>query len=942
MSPKKLEEAILELSVGIPGLAAELRDKLVHPRGPQTIAASPTALRAARIVNVDPDDEEGVALERVIVKMAGARPVAKICGNVATTDFIGPASPLWAAAIEAAKPSIDRHVPAVGLLEIADGDHPVAGTGWLIASGIVVTNRHVATAFARRDPATSRGTFKPGLVGDSIGVRIDFLGEECSQARAEFPITEVLWIAPPDEADVAFLRATALPGQPLPAAVPLAKTDPGPDTVIAAIGYPSRDTDMRDQALVISIFGKDVYDKKRLAPGRVLGVEGTTLKHDCSTLGGNSGSLLVDMKTGLAVGLHRAGLLDDSANLAVPARHLHTLLQPFVANDSAESPVTATPETPPPPRPAPAPTPGWEMRFPFEIVISIKPLGAPAVLASASTPGQATFEPAPPPPAAHIQEAVERAIQAFGQVADVLDVRAGYRFRQGWITDERVVVIEVREKLGIGELQDAEAVPFPATIGGFAIDVRTASLSNQLRFLGVELAEELERPAKPGMYKEPRGYDMPGSSVHLESVRDTMTAIFHVSPEAGFRNLGPFIERTQDRLAATMYEWELKAGHIGDAIEAAIKPVATRKLKMVTQRRGVAESEATERAVLDMQKRLNGQFEHVWASVRGSGRLFPSSYHIKVAVRDGEEFWLSSGNWKNSGQALKPDDEVGEGSNREWHVIVKNERLAKLFEAYIEHDFRQAQRAAQEVEESAPSPDLAVEFFIPATAFEFASRKIRRRRYQTELVIDNEELDIQPLLTPDRDAELRPLFLRVATDMVRRAKRSVYLQNQSFKLTEKNNSEFDEFFEVLRDKQKEIGNVCIIMRDAREYGREKDTLAQQQLIERLKVFGISTSPDRLRLQWGCHTKGIVIDSKEVLLGSHNLTNEGALYNRDASLLIRSPKVAKFFERIFLFDWDNLTHNNIDELIGGMRRALPGEPTPDGFRRISLAELLGES
>ena len=42
------------------------------------------------------------------------------------------------------------------------------------------------------------------------------------------------------------------------------------------------------------------------------------ITHDCSTLGGNSGSVLLDLQTGEAVGLHFAGLyLQD--NFAVPA-----------------------------------------------------------------------------------------------------------------------------------------------------------------------------------------------------------------------------------------------------------------------------------------------------------------------------------------------------------------------------------------------------------------------------------------------------------------------------------------------------------------------------------------------------------------------------------------------------------------------------------------------
>ena len=30
------------------------------------------------------------------------------------------------------------------------------------------------------------------------------------------------------------------------------------------------------------------------------------------------------------------------------------------------------------------------------------------------------------------------------------------------------------------------------------------------------------------------------------------------------------------------------------------------------------------------------------------GNLYPNAYHIKLAVRDSEAFWISSGNWQGS------------------------------------------------------------------------------------------------------------------------------------------------------------------------------------------------------------------------------------------------------------------------------------------------------
>jgi hypothetical protein len=54
------------------------------------------------------------------------------------------------------------------------------------------------------------------------------------------------------------------------------------------------------------IYGK-VYNKKRLAPGSLQRLEEMLLWHNCTTLGGNDGSVVFDLNSGQAVGLHIAG-----------------------------------------------------------------------------------------------------------------------------------------------------------------------------------------------------------------------------------------------------------------------------------------------------------------------------------------------------------------------------------------------------------------------------------------------------------------------------------------------------------------------------------------------------------------------------------------------------------------------------------------------------------
>src|SRR5262249_26818032 len=133
--------------------------------------------------------------------------------------------------------------------------------------------------------------------------------------------------------------------------------------------------------------------------------------------------------------------------------------------------------------------------------------------------------------------------------------------------------------------------------------------------------------------------------------------------------------------------------------------------------------------------------------------LFASAYHIKVAVRDAEAFWLSSGNWQSSNQ---PEiDPAGEKErawgplrsyNREWHAVVENAALAEQFNKFLLWDLDQAKQVGEEAAEiempmvlvsadafarEAPEPEAT------APVRYFAPLEVRRR------------VRVQPLLTPD-------------------------------------------------------------------------------------------------------------------------------------------------------------------------------------------------
>ena len=210
---------------------------------------------------------------------------------------------------------VSKNVGRVDLLNHTTMEY--VGTGWLVTPDIVVTNRHVAHAFAR--PRWQGGwEVDTGAFGRPLRIEVDFIRQNGQPAHLErvARVREILFVAPQGGPDMAFLRVMADPGlEP----VELWSGKVGSDRPVATVGYPAWDGRRNDADLMDDIFG-GVYDVKRFSPGMINGTdaEGVVILGDYTSLGGNSGSAVLDLQTGQAVGLHFAGVFRDT-NYAVVA-----------------------------------------------------------------------------------------------------------------------------------------------------------------------------------------------------------------------------------------------------------------------------------------------------------------------------------------------------------------------------------------------------------------------------------------------------------------------------------------------------------------------------------------------------------------------------------------------------------------------------------------------
>jgi hypothetical protein len=532
------------------------------------------------------------------------------------------------------------------------------------------------------------------------------------------------------------------------------------------------------------------------------------------------------------------------------------------------------------------------------------------------------------------QEAIRQHGEQLARLPGVLAVRPGFAARGGEMADPAVVVLVLR-KLPYAELPAAQQIP--ARLGGVPVDVQQASVEEQLALWQmrgnadlsppdqlqvwaagsgiVDLRTPIEREERPESAVEAERIDYPKPDFELREVNERMTVTLHASPDNGWRELRKFLAGPIGHLSATIYEFE--AEHVLDAIVQGLGAAGT--MDFVMQHSAEAGAWDNDDAHAALSAALGNRLSFAWAPVVSSRATtqgwFPTAYHQKVIVKDHRSFWLSSGNWKGSGQPVEDPFNPPPGfderrfqsdKNREWHVVADCAALASQFEAFIEHDLKTAAEVQHpEAGPETESPDV----FIP---LDTAAPEAEVQWFEP-LMLSNEKLRVRPLLSPDD-------FIEQITELVGRAQHRLYIQNQYVKPT--NIARWKKLNELIRDFSQRPGvDFKIIIRDTRYW----------ESLEMMRQFGVdTTSVKKLK---GSHTKGIIVDDHAVVVGSHNWSGQGFMENRDASLIFHDPRVIAYFERLFLYDYERASFPRRTAPAVESRFAAEGEATPAGMQRV---------
>lgn len=847
-------------------------------------------------------DEQNRIDREVVIR--GSAPVFRISKGAIDWDNAVVGQAFWKQRLDEVEAKLKPRYNAIGRIEatLSALGSEALGTAWLIDPEVIVTNAHVARYFAQASDSGWRFRSQQGFDDRPMSASLD-IGEDANSSGELHEILQVLYVSPTRDPDIAFLRiAPGVAAKPIDCFLgPLPER---PD--VAVIGYPERDetVDIRD----LERFFGDIWGWKRFAPG-ILGQVGPgAVRHLCNTLGGNSGSPVLDLGTGDLIGLHYGGIPDrqNPVNYALPAQVVFRMLNDLRAAGPIQPEVymAATHSS----YGLPSAAGAASIQIPLTLTISLSINGAaanvtldPSVAAKAGAAERAE---------ASLEAAVAKAWHAFAARGDVLNVRAGWKVTGGVITKTPAIVVSVREKNPVDELAASGRLPLPASFAGIPIDVTAASVEDLLEdddvFAEAARARRVPYRMRPEL--------MP------KELNTEMNVVISPGPDAGSGMLLDFLGKTASGLTVGMYEFT--APHIRDGMIAAMD--GEKELAMVLQKgesiggNGAKKHDITdEQMVSELRAALGGRFANQW-----SATAIHPYYHIKVAAQDDEALWLSSGSWQSSNQPLALRKGAHANHNREMHVIVANADVAKLFRQHVEKDATAAQAAFAD-EAVTLEPLFWVPDQEPALVTEAAAPA-----FFNELRIDR-KLRMLPLLTPDNYSEN-------LLELIQGATKSILFHNQSFAIAKTRATSFEALLAALKRKQLDSAiDVRIILR-----GNE-GVIDARDSIEKMQSYGFVVDPDHVRIQPKLHNKMWLFDGEHSVIGSHNFTNQGTTINRDASLIFYDDEeIAGYCTRLFEHDWDRLADRKLNERRRGVTRARRGERPPPGMRAVTAAELIG--
>ncbi|MCC7073544.1 MAG: hypothetical protein IT383_19705, partial [Deltaproteobacteria bacterium] len=289
--------------------------------------------------------------------------------------------------------------------------------------------------------------------------------------------------------------------------------------------------------------------------------------------------------------------------------------------------------------------------------------------------------------------------------------------------------------------------------------------------------------------------------------------------------------------------------------------------------------------------------------------------HSKYVIVDDRRAIIGTENYGRTGVPV-----FNSYGNRGWMVHVEEPRLVKQLREVWDADFRGGHSSDVIAIDAAPDDAYGLPFrkegFVP-------DEELHRGQYPdpvTPLTV-NDTMGLELVLSPDTSLNEHSSLL----GMIGRAKKTLYVEQNSIRRRWGKKADSSDPDSEERDDAENAPNLALqavvkaarrgvqvrVLLDSTWYNVQgdedrdnDDTVAWLNELARREGLDVAAKVinlDTTHLE-KIHAKGVIVDDREVFVGSINWTENSFKGNREVGVIIGHPKVAGYYAGLFRRDW----------------------------------------
>jgi len=352
-----------------------------------------------------------------------------------------------------------------------------------------------------------------------------------------------------------------------------------------------------------------------------------------------------------------------------------------------------------------------------------------------------------------------------------------------------------------------------------------------------------------------------------------------VSPDCSYEAIINEIRNANETILLNIYEFT-SPFLCDELINALIRNVTVKIFLEGSPIGGISEEEK------HILKRIQNYGGNIRFIVSDNEKKVFSRYifnHAKYLIIDNKTVIVESCNWGKTGVPKHPSY-----GNREWGIIIRNEKVAKYFLTVFFDDWNPDRCDSYSYFDMNFSylPD----FFINEAVYKGSYLP----QFRPNSYIGN--FSAIPVFSPDTSYS-------AIMDLIDSARSCIYIE-QLYIYRDWGNK-INPFVKKLVKKANQGINIKVIMNYNPSYDSTNENINQTKRY--LESFGIKVK--FIYTNWSIfsnvHNKGMVIDNESVLISSINWNENSVTRNREAGIIIKNCEIAKYYSEIFFYDWNIL-------------------------------------